>query len=394
MEGKKPSLFRTALQRLSFRSSKKKYNLVIEQRYGADATADSTLIEKDAKVVEDDTKAPHPHTCPSTPSSSWRQKPPPANYDLDPEWKKLRSSLSTANCNKINVTEEGSSNAPENFAIVLSNVSIDTAGLATEKENVEGGKKVARAQSMTVLDMAGGKEKIQVPSNQLMQMNQYQRRVQVSMEKLNVPSWYKSKANPPTAPSTPQTPRWRQSGGGSSSSSCSGWRRHISHSVSPSTASTPERNSTPLSSQRYRSRIRTLSSLSISPSNSSSSPLPSTPSKPVYLGWRSQERLDTGPVYLASPANRLASSLAPRPIRTGIRVGASTTCKTASQADDVKNEIMDITEAILDYCNTPPVVLKDACHDVDESDEDSEHRDDDSGIDRSDDFRQELLNDL
>ena len=168
MEGKKPSLFRTALQRLSFRSSKKKYNLVIEQRYGVDASTDSTPIEKDAKVVEDDTKAettaPHPHTCPSTPSSSWRQKPPSANYDLDPEWKKLRSSLSTANCNKINVTEEGSSKAPENFAIVLSNISIDTAGLATEKENVEGGKKVARAQSMTVLDMAGGKEKIQVSS--------------------------------------------------------------------------------------------------------------------------------------------------------------------------------------------------------------------------------------
>ena len=85
----------------------------------------------------------------------------------------------------------------------------------------------------------------------------------------------------------------------------------------------------------------------------------------MYLGWRSQERLDTGPAYLASPANRLASSLAPRPVRTGTRVGASATGKTASQADGVNIEIMDITEAILDYCNTPAVVTKDACVDVD-----------------------------
>ena len=109
----------------------------------------------------------------------------------------------------------------------------------------------------------------------------------------------------------------------------------------------------------------------------------------MYLGWRSQERLDTGPAYLASPANRLATSLALHP---AVRVGASAIVKTA---DGVKNEIMDITEAILDYCNTPAVVTKDACVDVDESDEDNETRDDDdSGIDRSDDFTQELINEL
>ena len=28
----------------------------------------------------------------------------------------------------------------------------------------------------------------------------------------------------------------------------------------------------------------------------------------MYLGWRSQERLDIGPVYLTSPAQRLATS--------------------------------------------------------------------------------------
>ena len=59
----------------------------------------------------------------------------------------------------------------------------------------------------------------------------------------------------------------------------------------------------------------------------------------------------------------------------------------------MKNEIMDITEAILDYCNTPAVVTKDTCVDVDNSDEDTEQRDDDddSGIGRSDDFMQDLV---
>ena len=171
MGGKKeqPSLFRTALQRLSFRSKKKKYSLVIEQRQGADASADSTLIETEevenikSEVAVDDTKAattpPHPHNCPSTPSSCWRQKPPPAHYDLDWEMEKLRCSRRTANRSRISEVEEKT----ELGQLKDSKLSIDTASLATEKDTmVEEHKKVARAQSMTVLDMTEQKEKIQV----------------------------------------------------------------------------------------------------------------------------------------------------------------------------------------------------------------------------------------
>ena len=130
MGGKKekPSLFRTALQRLSFRSRKKKCSLVREQRQGADASADSTLIETEevetikskSEVEADDTK--------SVPA-------PP-------------------NCSKINEVGEKS----KLIQLKESNLSIDTASLATEKDTiVEEQKKVARSQSMT-----GGK--IQVSS--------------------------------------------------------------------------------------------------------------------------------------------------------------------------------------------------------------------------------------
>merc|ERR1719186_2414373 len=112
-----------------------------------------------------------------------------------------------------------------------SNMSLD---MGMEKVMVEE-VTVARAQSMNVLDMDGGERKIQIPCNQLMQMNPYQRRVQASMERLSVPSWYKPSDTPSPSPTTPHTPRWRQAGGGSpSSSSSAGWRRHISHTASPS----------------------------------------------------------------------------------------------------------------------------------------------------------------
>eukprot|EP00092_Neocalanus_flemingeri_P087300 GFUD01110162.1.p1 GENE.GFUD01110162.1~~GFUD01110162.1.p1 ORF type:complete len:218 (+),score=87.65 GFUD01110162.1:3-656(+) len=215
------------------------------------------------------------------------------------------------------------------------------------------------------------------------------------MERLSVPSWYKPPDTPSPSSTTPLTTRWRQASSSSSSSSSSaGWRRHISNSASPSTTSTLERNSTPLSSQRYRSRFGTLPSSTRSPSNSSinssSSTISSTPSKQVYLGWRSQERLDIGPAYLASPAQRLASSAIPCSVRPGSR---SATATAATDTAIVEEGIKDVTEAILHFCNSPsgdkPPQVKEAWpHIEDESD----NVDDDSGIDRSDDFMQEILN--
>eukprot|EP00092_Neocalanus_flemingeri_P095749 GFUD01121832.1.p1 GENE.GFUD01121832.1~~GFUD01121832.1.p1 ORF type:complete len:241 (+),score=95.47 GFUD01121832.1:59-724(+) len=219
------------------------------------------------------------------------------------------------------------------------------------------------------------------------------------MERLSVPSWYKPPDTPSPSSTTPLTTRWRQASSSSSSSSSSaGWRRHISHSASPSTTSTLEINSTPLLSQRYRSRFGTLPSSTRSPSNSSiyssSSTISSTPSKQVYLGWRSQERLDIGPAYLASPAQRLASSAIPCSVRPGSR---SATATAATDTATVKEGIKEVTEAILHFCNSPsgdkPPQVKEAWpHIEDDSDENSDTLDDDSGIDRSDDFTQEILN--
>ena len=119
---------------------------------------------------------------------------------------------------------------------------------------------------------------------------------------------------------------------------------------------------------------------SISSSSSQAQPVSS---KPVYLGWRSQERLDIGPSYLASPAQRLASTV----IEVKDKIGEKRTA-----ASDVQTNIKQVTDAIMDFCRTSaddtPVI-----HDWDKDNED-ENIDDDSGIDRSEDFTREVLNEI
>ena len=117
---------------------------------------------------------------------------------------------------------------------------------------------------------------------------------------------------------------------------------------------------------------------SISSSSSQAQPVSS---KPVYLGWRSQERLDIGPSYLASPAQRLASTV----IEVKDKIGEKRTA-----ASDVQTNIKQVTDAIMDFCRTSaddtPVI-----HDLDKDNDDI---DDDSGIDRSEDFTREVLNEI
>ena len=119
---------------------------------------------------------------------------------------------------------------------------------------------------------------------------------------------------------------------------------------------------------------------SISSSSSQAQPVSS---KPVYLGWRSQEGLDIGPSYLASPAQRLASTV----IEVKDKIGEKRTA-----ASDVQTNIKQVTDAIMDFCRTSaddtPVI-----HDWDKDDDD-ENIDDDSGIDRSEDFTREVLNEI
>lgn len=146
-----------------------------------------------------------------------------------------------------------------------------------------------------------------------MQMNQYQRRVQASLEKLNVPSWYRST----------NTPRLRQSG---LSSFYSPWRQQTSDSLPSDNSFRKEINSPGLLSKNSRTKYRTVSSI---PRSSSSSSITSTlSSKQVYLGWRSQERI---PTIIKSPAERLASSV------------------TNTTATD--ESIKSVTVAIIEYCN-------------------------------------------
>ena len=106
------------------------------------------------------------------------------------------------------------------------------------------------------------------------------------------------------------------------------------------------------------------------------------PVKPVYLGWRSQERLDTGPSYLTTPAQRLASSALE--FKTKIDVTKNTTIK-AKDVDNVQTNIKEVTDAIMNFCKSS----------LSDKEYGEEHNiDGDSGIDRSEDFTQEVLREI
>ena len=60
----------------------------------------------------------------------------------------------------------------------------------------------------------------------------------------------------------------------------------------------------------------------------------------------------------------------------------------------VQEDIKEVTEAIMDFCSpaSKPGQVKQAWLGRDEESDNSDNPDDDSGIDRSDDFTQEILN--
>ena len=109
--------------------------------------------------------------------------------------------------------------------------------------------------------------------------------------------------------------------------------------------------------------------------------------KQVYLGWRSQERLDIGPAYLASPAQRLASSVVP--CQAAPASSDSMTEDTATGGDCFEVD----TEAVHanNYQADKPPQVKQV---EDESDYNSDAMDDDSGFDRSDDFKEEVIDEI
>ena len=151
-----------------------------------------------------------------------------------------------------------------------------------------------------------------------------------------------------------------------------GWKRQSTQS---SAASTLDRQSCLVTSHRFRNKCSTL------PASPSAHHNPAHTR--LYLGWRSQERLDIGPAYLTSPAQRLASSAVVVHDKPG---------KDKKVTEDIK----EVTEAIIDFCSTPgpgkPETVKQAWVSNDDDSDNSDNPDDDSGIDRSDDFTHEILN--
>ena len=97
--------------------------------------------------------------------------------------------------------------------------------------------------------------------------------------------------------------------------------------------------------------------------------------KPMYLGWRSQEKLDTSGT-VSTPTERLA--------RTAV---------TTYRVEQVENNIKQVTDAILDFCNTS---IDDDCHTTDNDIKGiyDDNVDNDSGIDRNEDFTKDVLNEL
>ena len=299
-----------------------------------------------------------------------------SNQHVESEWARLSASM--INLSRGETRRDLATSSWRETNLTNSNLSLDVRGDVEDREGERNVVKLDRAMSVNVLSpsikVSGGPGEslsecwcLQVPDNQLRDLNSYQRRVQASMEKLNVPAWCKSLKQTPTAPPTPTlrtsasrsasstlSSSWRTS----SLSSTGGWRR----------SSTLER------------RDRTLPALSsrLTPAK-----------KQMYLGWRSQERLDIGPVYLTNPAQRLASS--------AVQVKPNTKEVVEKEEETVSEDIKEVTEAILDFCSSPvtggPVVVKQAWISTDGEDSDhSDNPDDDSGIDRSDDFTQEILN--
>ena len=113
--------------------------------------------------------------------------------------------------------------------------------------------------------------------------------------------------------------------------------------------------------------------------------------KEVYLGWSSQDRLDIGPAYLASPAQRLASSVVPCQAAPGSSVGMTEDTVTGGDCFEEDTEAVHANN----YQADKPPQVKQAWPQVeDESDYNSDAMDDDSGIDRSDDFREEIINEI
>lgn len=156
-------------------------------------------------------------------------------------------------------------------------------------------------------------------------LSSHQRRVSLSLAKLNIPAWYSDRQ-----PSARNPKKWRREKDAGKS-----WRRRtgtqscaVSRPITPDSISLCNRSPLdciPPSQSSYRwsyhgKENRDPISPSPEPDISSIKSSNSFLSyKEPYLGWRSQERLKLSSSYLSSPSQRLASSLLNTPNLSRIR---------------------------------------------------------------------------
>lgn len=154
---------------------------------------------------------------------------------------------------------------------------------------------------------------VQTKESTLTTLTPHQARVQKSLENLNIPAWFRPSPEP--SEGAPATPRWKRE-----KSNRPGWRRESS---TLSISSTPEYGArTSITSHEFSTRSSPCPSYKsynsgksyrqTQPNYLKDRSLPPPPAtqhtyKQPYLGWRSQEQLNT-PGYLQTPAQRLAHS--------------------------------------------------------------------------------------
>lgn len=232
-----------------------------------------------------------------------------SNKLIDSDWDKLTGSMLSVY--GVNTCQ----------SILKSDSKLKTSNLSLCGE-AEIDSNLDRSKSVTVLtSMEQQNQEQDLSSNGFVNLNNYQKRILSSMEKLDLPSWYtcasktvSNKYDKRMSPSTSTQTSLRSSWRTNSMTSKTSWRRK--QATSFSRTSTLERSS---SVEHNANSMKSQNDV-----------------KHVYLGWRSQERLRPGPAaYLTTPTQRLASS---------------------AMEDDLKQ----VTNAIFDFCKSSDKEVDDA----------------------------------
>ncbi|KAF6212266.1 hypothetical protein GE061_012787 [Apolygus lucorum] len=192
---------------------------------------------------------------------------------------------------------------------------------------------------------------IEPPENELQKvgervMSEHELRVQRSLQKLNVPDWYKSSTVPPQGF---LLKRHSEGGGGGVTS---GWQGLTSkttslsslgsmHHATPRSPTSNLLSPSPTPSGHTFSRWST-SRLNSNPTSASTSPCGSARSsfnyRQPYLGWRSQERLSNP----RTPAERLAAGLLSQ-------TKQQPSVPNMNELSEVHSSIKEVTSAIVHY---------------------------------------------